>query len=111
MLHLTAPAEFKKEVLDEKARPVLVDFHAEWCPPCKILGPIVDQIDTKENKNIKVIKINFDKAPELAQEYGVMSIPTTYIFWNGKPARQYVGVQSYDTLVKESKTAATAGQK
>lgn len=108
MLHLTSPAEFKKEVLDEKSQPVLVDFHAEWCPPCKILGPIVDQVDTKEGKSIKVIKVDVDKAPELAQEYGVMSIPTTYIFWQGKAARQYVGVQSYDTLVKESKAAAAA---
>ncbi|MCR4326230.1 MAG: thioredoxin [Candidatus Roizmanbacteria bacterium] len=110
MLHLTSQVEFKKEVLDEKTRPVLVDFHAEWCPPCKILGPIVDQVDTKENKNIKVIKVDVDKAPELAQEYGIMSIPTTYIFWKGKAAHQFVGVQSYEVLVNESKAAA-AGQK
>jgi len=92
--------------LDEKTRPVLVDFYADWCAPCQVLGPIVEQIDAKEGKNIKIVKVNVDKANELAQEYGVMSIPTIYIFWQGKAARQYVGVQSYDTLVKESKAAA-----
>ena len=81
---------FEQEVLNASS-PVLVDFWAAWCGPCKMMGPIVDQIEA-ENNNIKVGKINIDEQQELAQKYGVMSIPTLVLFENGKPKDTSVGL-------------------
>lgn len=81
---------FEKEVLQSE-KPVLVDFYADWCGPCKMLSPIVDQIAT-ENDNIKVCRINIDDEQDLAIQYGIMSIPTLVIIKNGEEANRSVGV-------------------
>lgn len=81
---------FKKEVL-ESSIPVLVDFWAEWCMPCKMIGPSVAQIAETYKDKIKVGKLNVDNESEIASQYGIISIPTLILFQNGQVARQKVG--------------------
>ena len=83
---------FQKEVL-ESDRPVLVDFWASWCGPCRMLGPIVDEV-AEDRDDIKVCKVNVDEESELAIQYRVMTIPTLIVFKNGEIANQSVGVRS-----------------
>ena len=82
---------FESEVM-ESSTPVLIDFYANWCMPCKMLSPIIDEI-AHEISNAKVCKVNIDEEPELATQYGVMSIPTLAVFKDGKLVRSAVGVR------------------
>ena len=85
--------EFTKEVLKSKDT-VLVDFYADWCGPCKMLGPIMDEI----SKNNKVFKINVDDEEELAEEYGIMSIPCVIAFKDGKEINRSIGLKSKEEI-------------
>ena len=87
--------EFKTEVLESK-EDVLVDFYADWCGPCKMLGPIMDEI----SENIKVIKVNVDDESDLAEEYGVMSIPCVVAFKDGKEVNRSVGYKPKEEIEK-----------
>ena len=82
---------FQAEVM-QADKPVLIDFYADWCGPCQMVSPIVDEI-AGERSDIKGCKVNVDEQPELAGEFGVMSIPTLLLFENGKLTRQAVGAR------------------
>lgn len=88
---------FSKEVL-ESDKPVLVDFWASWCGPCKMLSPVVDQV-ASESDAFKVCKINVDDVSDIAVEYKVMSIPTLIVFKDGKEAKRSVGVVSKEDIL------------
>ena len=81
---------FEKEVL-ESEKTVLIDFFADWCGPCKMLSPIIEQF-AKENDKVKVVKINVDELPDLAVKYGVRSIPTLVVIKNGEEVNRSVGL-------------------
>ena len=88
---------FQAEVLNAD-KTVLVDFWASWCGPCRMLSPVVDEI-AAEHPELKVCKVNVDDEPELAGQFGVMSIPTLLVFKDGKLANQSVGVRPKDFIV------------
>ena len=88
---------FDQEVLHSN-KPVLVDFYADWCGPCKMMGPIIDQM-ANEMTDVKVCKINSDEEPELATQFNILSIPTVIAFKDGKAVNQSVGVAPKDRLV------------
>ena len=83
---------FEEEILNGE-KTAIVDFYADWCGPCRMMSPIIDEI-AEENADIKVGKVNVDENQELAMKYSVMSIPTIIIFKNGKVHKQFVGVTS-----------------
>ncbi len=91
---------FESEVIKSNI-PVLVDFWAEWCGPCKAIAPIVDQISNELEGKLKVGKVNVDDAQDLAAKFNVMSIPTLFIFKDGKPIEQIVGAMSKDVLLEK----------
>lgn len=77
----------------------LVDFYADWCGPCKMIAPVLDEIATEMNGIANVVKVNIDEAQELAQRYGVMSIPNLIVFKDGQNVQQAVGFQPKEALV------------
>ena len=90
---------FAAEVL-ESPQPVLVDFWAPWCGPCRIIAPHLEELD-KERNDLRVVKMNTDDNPQTAAKYGIMSIPTLILFKNGEPAKQIVGALPKARLQQE----------
>ena len=90
-------ANFEQEVM-QADRPVLVDFYADWCGPCKMMGPVVEEI-AGEEAGVKVCKINIDEEMGLAQRFGVMSIPTFIAFKNGEVAGKQIGAVPKNVLL------------
>lgn len=92
--------DFEKEVLQSEI-PVLVDFWAEWCGPCRALAPTVDDIANETAGKLKVVKLDTDKAPSVAAKYGIMSIPTLIIFKKGDVVEQLVGMMPKQKIMEK----------
>jgi thioredoxin 1 len=88
---------FESEVLQSE-KPVIVDFWAEWCAPCRMIAPVLDEIARERADEVRVVKVNIDEEPELAQRYGIMSIPTIVLFKGGAPAAAALGAQPKSML-------------
>ena len=99
VLHLTSN-DFDQEVLKSEL-PVLVDFWAEWCGPCKMIGPVIEEIASLFEGKLKVAKVNIDEAQDLAGNYNVMSIPTLLIFKQGEVVEQMVGIMGKEQLAQK----------
>jgi thioredoxin 1 len=96
MANVVTEQTFEQEVLGSE-QPVLVDFWAEWCGPCHAIAPVLDQI-AAERDELKVVKLNIDEQPAVAQRYGVMSIPTLILFKDGEPVAAAVGAMPKSML-------------
>ena len=92
MAHEATDSTFETEVLQSEL-PVIVDFWAPWCGPCRMLGPTIEKLSEKLNGKAKVVKLNVDENPETAGKYGISGIPTVLIFKKGQVNKQLVGLQ------------------
>ena len=94
--------EFKEEVLNSDKK-VLVDFYADWCGPCQMMGPVLEEIAEEVADTAKIVKVNVDDSADLAMEYEVMSIPTMLIFENGNIVKTFIGVTSRSEITEALK--------
>jgi thioredoxin 1 len=92
--------DFKTKVLGS-GTPVLVDFWAEWCVPCHMVSPVVEEIAQEKGANLSVAKLNVDDNPETARQFGVMSIPTLILFVDGEERARVVGARGKDAILRE----------
>ena len=97
-------ADFEAQVL-KSAEPVVVDFWAEWCGPCRMIAPALEEIAGTLNGKVKIVKLNVDESPNTAQKYGIMSIPTLIMFKGGEPASRQVGAAPKQKLEQWITTA------
>lgn len=93
-------AQFEQEVM-QATLPVLVDFWAPWCGPCKMLGPVLEEMAASNDSRLKVVKVNVDENPELAQKYEVMGIPSVFLFKNGQVLDSFTGAMSKQALTEK----------
>jgi thioredoxin 1 len=89
------------EVVGSATEPVIVDFWAEWCGPCKMIAPILSEIAEEQGDKLRVAKLNVDEAPDIARRFDVMSIPTLIVFQNGAPTHRVVGAKPKHALLEE----------
>ncbi len=89
------------ETVSGTAEPLVVDFWAEWCGPCKMIAPILDEIAEEQGDSIKISKVNVDENPSIAQQYGIMSIPTILVFRDGELDKRIVGAKGKAQLLEE----------
>ena len=98
---ITLSASTFDEEINRASTPILVDFWAEWCGPCKLIAPILDEIASEQEGSLTVAKLNVDEAPDVARRFGVMSIPTMILFDGGEPAKRMVGAKPKEALLGE----------
>jgi len=89
------------EVIGSSDEAVIVDFWAEWCGPCKMIAPILDEIATEQAGKVKVVKLNVDENQETARRFDVMSIPTLIVFKDGQPAKKMIGAKGKGALLED----------
>ncbi len=98
MEKVLTPEEFKSTI-ESAEKPILVDFFATWCGPCKMLAPILEEIEKELSESLEVIKIDIDKCSDLAREYNVMSVPTVMVFVGGEQKSREVGFMPKDKIL------------
>jgi len=98
MAELIGSADFQEKVLSA-TEPVLVDFFATWCGPCRMMAPVIEEVAAEKQGSAKVYKLDIDESPEIAQQFGVMSVPTFIVFKNGEPAAKTIGAQPKEQIL------------
>ena len=96
----TSDASFDQDVLKSE-KPVVVDFWAEWCGPCKMIAPVLDEIASEQAGKVRIAKLNVDDNPDIARRFDVMSIPTLIVFQDGQPKKRLVGAKGKGQLLDE----------
>ncbi len=97
-------ADFEKEIINYKGY-ALVDFWATWCPPCRMMAPVLESAEQQLGDKINFVKVDVDEQQQLAAEFDIMSIPTLVVFKDGKPVKRMSGYRPLDTFVEELKSA------
>lgn len=97
-------ADFEKEIINHKGY-ALVDFWATWCPPCRMMAPVLESAEQQLGDKINFVKVDVDEQRQLATEFDIMSIPTLVVFKDGKPVKRMSGYRPLDTFVEELKSA------
>lgn len=105
---MALPKSFS-DLIESSEKPVLVDFWAEWCGPCKMVSPIVERVAKEFTGKLITVKVNIDKKQHLAQRFDVTAIPTIMLFWKGASILRIVGARSYEDIVREIRSKWPAG--
>jgi thioredoxin 1 len=100
MTKVVTDKTFQAEVLDS-SKPVVVDYWAEWCGPCRMVAPVLEEIANEHGDKLDVVKLNIDENPEVAQRYQIMAIPTMNVFKDGEVVKQIVGAKPKSALLRE----------